>query len=69
MRLLLYAALAAGFLTSSCMASDNKGKRSDDNSKPVSRIEALAKDLTQIMKEASADMLPILGAVGKEGRT
>jgi archaellum component FlaC len=48
------------------MASGNKGKRFNDNSESVGRIEALTKHITKTMAEVSADMLPVLGAVGKE---
>lgn len=66
MRLLLCAVLTATLFPSSCMALGSTAKRSDDDANPVGRIEALTKNITRTMSEVSADVLPILGAMGQE---
>lgn len=48
------------------MALGSTAKRSDDDANPVGRIEALTKNITRTMSEVSADVLPILGAMGQE---
>ena len=65
MRLLMCALLTATLFSSSCMAVGATAKRSDDNGK-TARIGAFTKRITRTVSEVSADVLPIVGAVGKE---
>ena len=45
---------------------DNEIKRSDQKNSGMGRFVSLTKRVTKTVSEVSADMLPIVGAVGKE---
>jgi hypothetical protein len=66
MRLLLSACVGAMIFSSSCIALDNDAARPHHKSKRVEKVKAFADRITATMAEVSADVLPILGAVGKE---
>lgn len=66
MRLLLSACVGAMVFSSSCIALDNGAVRPHHKSKRVGQVKALANRITVTMTEVSADVLPLLGAVGKE---
>ena len=66
MRILAYAAAGVMVCSSSCTSLDYEGKRSDQKSSPVGRLQAFTKQITTTVSEVSADVLPIVGAVGKE---
>jgi hypothetical protein len=44
----------------------SEAKRSDQKSSRVGRLQAFTKQITKSISEVSADVLPIVGAVGKE---
>lgn len=66
MRVLLVPALMALLFCSACVSMDNGTKRSDQKSSGIGRFVSFTKRVTKTVSEISADMLPIVGAVGKE---
>jgi hypothetical protein len=52
--------------SSSCIALDKDAVRSHHKSKRIEKVKAFANRITATVTEVSADVLPILGAVGKE---
>ena len=52
--------------SSSCMTLDNETTRADQKKSPVGKIGAFTKQMMKTMSDASADLSPILPAIGSE---
>jgi hypothetical protein len=65
-RKLAYSVLGVMGCCSSCVSLSHETKASDQKSSRVGRVQAFAKHVTNTVSEVSTDVLPIVGAVGRE---